>query len=55
MWPEDERRSASRYNTIAVMHKHKIAGEVEVTLVSKKMVSILPGLLSFKRQSRSVC
>ena len=34
----DERRSASRYNTIAVMCKHKIAGEVGLMINSKKMV-----------------
>lgn len=37
VWPEDERRSASRYNTIAVMHKHKIAGEVGLMINLKKM------------------
>lgn len=34
----DERRSASRYNTIAVMCKHRIAGEVGLMINSKKMV-----------------
>ena len=38
VWPEDERRSASRYNTLAVMYKHKIAGEVGLMINSKKMV-----------------
>lgn len=38
VWPADERRSASRYNTIAVMCKHRIAGEVGLMTNSKEMV-----------------
>lgn len=36
--PADERRSASRYNTIAVMGKHRRAGEVGLMINSKEMV-----------------
>lgn len=38
VWPADERRSASRYNTIAVMCKHRRAGEVGLMINSKEMV-----------------
>lgn len=38
MWPADERRSANRYNTIAVMCKHRTAGEVGLMINSKEMV-----------------
>lgn len=34
----DERRSASRYSTIAVMCKHRRAGEVGLMINSKEMV-----------------
>lgn len=32
VWLEDERRSAGRYNTIAVMCKHRMGGELMINL-----------------------
>lgn len=38
VWPAEERRSGSRYSTMAVMCKHRIAAEVGLMINSKEMI-----------------
>lgn len=54
MWPADERRSASRYNTIAVMCKHGIAGEVGLMINSKTVFQYSPCFYSSPKDRASL-